>query len=65
MALSKHVDADELIAASKDHPQLSLVSRTGGHKSRATKSHAFAGRYATDEIPKFSLPQKGCVLPVF
>jgi glutamate decarboxylase len=59
MALSKHIDADDLIAAAKDHPHLSLVQRPGGAKRATVHQGGFGGRYRTEELPKYSIPKKG------
>ena len=61
MSLSKHVDADDLIANARDHPYLSLVQRPGGEKQRTAHKGPFGGRYQTEALPKYKLPQDGCV----
>ncbi|EST07358.1 Pyridoxal phosphate-dependent decarboxylase [Kalmanozyma brasiliensis GHG001] len=59
MSLSKHVDPDELIEQAVDHPILGLLQHPGGKKSHAYHSHAHAGRYVTEPIPKYQIPKKG------
>ncbi|KAH9854009.1 glutamate decarboxylase [Lenzites betulinus] len=53
MALSKHLNADQLIQSAKDH-------KGHIHSSTAhTAVSAYGGRYGTDPIPKYKLPSKG------
>ncbi|ETS60378.1 hypothetical protein PaG_05582 [Moesziomyces aphidis] len=59
MSLSKHVDADELIQQAADHPILGLLQHAGGKKAHAYHSGAHAGRYTTEPIPKYKIPQNG------
>ncbi|GAK67430.1 glutamate decarboxylase [Moesziomyces antarcticus] len=59
MSLSKHVDADELIQQAADHPILGLLQHAGGKKSHAFHSGAHAGRYTTEPIPKYKIPENG------
>lgn len=59
MSLSKHVDADELIQQAADHPILGLLQHAGGKKAHAYHSGAHAGRYTTEPIPKYKIPENG------
>ncbi|PWN54445.1 glutamate decarboxylase [Violaceomyces palustris] len=59
MSLSKHIDAEELIQQAADHPYVGLVQRAGGKSSRKHHSGAHAGRYDTEQIPKYTIPAKG------
>ncbi|KAI0807243.1 glutamate decarboxylase [Fomes fomentarius] len=56
MALSKHLNPDQLIQAAKDHK-----GPMGAHVHSSTDHHAihaYGARYATDPIPKYKLPSK-------
>ncbi|RDX48375.1 glutamate decarboxylase [Lentinus brumalis] len=55
MALSKHLNPDQLIQAAKDHPANHHVRSSNNHQAES----AYGGRYGTDPIPKYSLPSKG------
>ncbi|SNX87806.1 related to GAD1 - glutamate decarboxylase [Melanopsichium pennsylvanicum] len=59
MSLSKHIDPEELIEQASDHPILSLLEHSSGKKAHAYHSGAHAGRYVTEPIPKYQIPQKG------
>ncbi|GAC94259.1 glutamate decarboxylase [Pseudozyma hubeiensis SY62] len=59
MSLSKHVDPEELIEQAADHPILSLLEHPAGKRAHAYHSGAHAGRYVTEPIPKYKIPQKG------
>ncbi|SPO37649.1 related to GAD1 - glutamate decarboxylase [Pseudozyma flocculosa] len=59
MSLSKHIDPDELVQQAADHPFVGLVKRPGGHNDRKFYSGVHAGRYTTEPIPKYTLPQRG------
>lgn len=59
MSLSKHIDPEELVESASDHPILSLLEHPGGKRSHAYHSTAHAGRYVTEPIPKYRIPQKG------
>ncbi|EJF65670.1 glutamate decarboxylase [Dichomitus squalens LYAD-421 SS1] len=54
MALSKHLNADRLIQASKDHKAPGAHSSTDHHAV-----HGYGARYGTEPIPKYRLPSKG------
>jgi hypothetical protein len=45
MALSSHVNADELMKAAEDHPHLSLLKRAGGGSKRHAFHTSHYGRY--------------------
>ncbi|KAI0747902.1 glutamate decarboxylase [Daedaleopsis nitida] len=53
MALSKHLNPDQLIQSAKDHK--SHVHSSTNHQA----VHAYGGRYGTEPIPKYKLPSKG------
>lgn len=59
MSLSKHIDPEELVEQASDHPILSLLERPGGKHAHAYHSGAHAGRYVTEPIPKYKIPEKG------
>ncbi|TFK90948.1 glutamate decarboxylase [Polyporus arcularius HHB13444] len=55
MALSKHLNPDQLVQDAKDHPANRHVRSSNNHQADT----AYGGRYGTDPIPKYSLPSKG------
>lgn len=59
MSLSQHIDPEELIEQAADHPILGLLEHPAGKHARAYHSGAHAGRYVTEPIPKYKIPQKG------
>lgn len=59
MSLSKHVDPEELVEQAVDHPILGLLKHASGKQAHAYHSGAHAGRYVTEPIPKYKIPQKG------
>ncbi|SPO31582.1 related to GAD1 - glutamate decarboxylase [Ustilago trichophora] len=59
MSLSKHIDPEELIEQAADHPILSLLEHPSGKQAHTYHSGAHAGRYVTEPIPKYKMPQKG------
>ncbi|SJX66366.1 related to GAD1-glutamate decarboxylase [Sporisorium reilianum f. sp. reilianum] len=59
MSLSKHVDPEELIEQAADHPILGLLEHPAGRHAHAYHRGAHAGRYNTEPIPKYKIPQKG------
>ncbi|KAN0064924.1 glutamate decarboxylase gad1 [Thecaphora frezii] len=59
MSLSKHIDPDELVQQAADHPYIGLVQREGAHSDRRYYSGIHAGRYTTEPIPKYTMPEKG------
>ncbi|KAJ1024137.1 hypothetical protein NDA16_002976 [Ustilago loliicola] len=59
MSLSKHIDPEELVQQAADHPILSLLEHPSGRKAHAYHSGAHAGRYVTEPIPKYKIPEKG------
>lgn len=59
MSLSKHVDPEELIEQAADHPILGLLDHPAGKRAHAYHRGAHAGRYNTEPIPKYQIPQKG------
>ncbi|KAI0372007.1 glutamate decarboxylase [Pilatotrama ljubarskyi] len=55
MALSKHLNPDQLIQAAEDnHGRGRIHSSTNHHAV-----HAYGARYGTEPIPKYRLPSKG------
>ncbi|SAM86190.1 related to GAD1-glutamate decarboxylase [Ustilago bromivora] len=59
MSLSKHIDPEELIEQAADHPILSLLEHPSGRKAHTYHSGAHAGRYVTEPIPKYKIPERG------
>lgn len=59
MSLSKHVDPEELIEQAADHPILGLFDHPAGKRAHAYHRGAHAGRYNTEPIPKYKIPEKG------
>ncbi|KAF8526307.1 glutamate decarboxylase [Hysterangium stoloniferum] len=57
MALSKHIDPEELLRAAKDHKSPTHSS----HKPAVSthSSHPYGARYGTEPIPKYHIPTKG------
>ncbi|RPD65905.1 glutamate decarboxylase [Lentinus tigrinus ALCF2SS1-7] len=55
MALSKHLNADQLIQSAKDNPSKVHVHSSTNHNI----NNAYGARYGTDPIPKYKLPSKG------
>lgn len=58
MALSLSVNPDELVAQSHDDPLLA-ASRTMGKDSGKYYSISHSGRYQTEPVPKYSIPEQG------
>ncbi|PWY97927.1 glutamate decarboxylase [Testicularia cyperi] len=59
MSLSKHIDPEELIEQAADHPILGLLDHAGGKHARGYHAGAHAGRYATEPVPKYTMPKQG------
>jgi len=56
MALSKHIDPDELVASLREHPP---KHRPHAHH-HAAHHYVYSSRYqASTQIPKFNLPRDG------
>ncbi|TFY54897.1 hypothetical protein EVJ58_g8585, partial [Rhodofomes roseus] len=55
MVLSKHLNAESLIKAARDHPSRKHVQSSNGHQI----VHPYGARYGTEPIPKYKLPRKG------
>lgn len=56
MALGRHVDADKLVAESKDHP----IKK---HQGKRADLHdlPYASRYDVQvDMPKYQMPEEGC-----
>ena len=53
MALSKHIDPDNLIKEAQDHKKL----RHSSNNHHA--NHSYGARYGTEPIPKYKMPAKG------
>lgn len=56
MSLSRHIDADAVLEAAQDNPHVALVQRS----LESRTSHHRGGRYRTEKLPKFHIPQNGC-----
>jgi glutamate decarboxylase len=55
--LSHHIDSQSVLDSAKDHPHLSLLNKAGGGNNRVTHGNIHAGRYQTEGVPKYSLPE--------
>ncbi|CAE6410228.1 unnamed protein product [Rhizoctonia solani] len=60
MSLSRHLDADTIIAQAADHPHKKHVHHARGSKQqREIHDGAYSSRFATERLPKFSVPPVG------
>ncbi|KAJ7219060.1 glutamate decarboxylase [Mycena pura] len=59
MSLSKHINPDGLLQASRDKKHASHFHSLTQRQPQASISHAYGARYGTQPIPKFQLPSKG------
>ncbi|OCH95645.1 glutamate decarboxylase [Obba rivulosa] len=55
MALSKHLNPDNLIKAAQDHPNKRHLKSSTGHQ----QTHPYGGRYGLEPIPKYHIPSTG------
>ncbi|KAF7304696.1 Glutamate decarboxylase [Mycena kentingensis (nom. inval.)] len=59
MALSKHINPDHLLQASRDKTHGSHFANLTQRDPQASLTHAYGARYGTTAVPKFQLPSKG------
>lgn len=62
MSLSRHLDADTLIAQAVDHPHrkhLHHAKSSTQRREREIHDGAYSSRFASERLPKFKLPPVG------
>ncbi|CEL60368.1 glutamate decarboxylase [Rhizoctonia solani AG-1 IB] len=60
MSLSRHLDADTILAQAVDHPHRKHVHHSRSDKQRREiHDGAYSSRFATEQLPKFSIPSTG------
>lgn len=60
MSLSRHQDADSLIAKAVDHPHRKHVrGAMSSSQKREIHDGAYSSRFASERLPKFKLPSAG------
>ncbi|CAO1636707.1 unnamed protein product [Sympodiomycopsis kandeliae] len=57
--LSRHIDADDVLSRAADHPHDAILKAAGGGNSTTSFANIHAGRYQTQGIPKYTVPQEG------
>ncbi|CAE6503091.1 unnamed protein product [Rhizoctonia solani] len=60
MSLSRHLDTDTIFAQAVDHPHKKHVHNSRSNKQqREIHDGAYSSRFATEQLPKFSIPSVG------
>ncbi|ELU39983.1 glutamate decarboxylase [Rhizoctonia solani AG-1 IA] len=60
MSLSRHLDADTILAQAVDHPHRKHVHHSRNDKQRREiHDGAYSSRFATEQLPKYSIPSTG------